>query len=56
MSPRLVLGQNERRFEVPGRKTKWAVSFGHELEKLRAVVVAKLININLQLATHSSCD
>ena len=43
-------------FRSAGRKTKWAVSFGHELEKLRAVVVAKLININLLLATHSSCE
>ena len=37
-----------------GRKTKWAVSFGKEVEKLRAIVGAKQISINLLLALHSS--
>ncbi|KAL8837526.1 MAG: hypothetical protein Q9170_002485 [Blastenia crenularia] len=37
-----------------GRKTTWAVSFGKEIEKLRAVVAAKQISINLLLATHCS--
>lgn len=43
-------------FRSAGRKTRWAVSFGHEVERLRALVVAKLISINLLLATHSSCE
>lgn len=37
-----------------GRKTRWAVSFGKEVEKLRAMVAGKQISINLLLATHSS--
>ncbi|KAL8951486.1 MAG: hypothetical protein Q9222_002540 [Ikaeria aurantiellina] len=37
-----------------GRTTKWAVSFGREVEKLRAIVAAKQISINLLLATHCS--
>lgn len=37
-----------------GRKTKWAVSFGQEVEKLRALVASKLVSINLLLATQSS--
>ncbi|KAL8986776.1 MAG: hypothetical protein Q9169_008757, partial [Polycauliona sp. 2 TL-2023] len=37
-----------------GRKTKWALSFGKEVEKLRAIVAAKQISINLLLATHTS--
>ncbi|KAL9117597.1 MAG: hypothetical protein Q9187_005866, partial [Circinaria calcarea] len=41
-------------FRSAGRKARWAVSFGQEVEKLRALVAAKLININLLLATHSS--
>ena len=41
-------------FRSASRKTRWAVSFGHEVERLRALVVAKLISINLLLATHSS--
>ncbi|KAL9117662.1 MAG: hypothetical protein Q9187_005799 [Circinaria calcarea] len=40
-------------FRNAGRKARWAVSFGQEVEKLRALVAAKLININLLLATHS---
>lgn len=37
-----------------GRKARWAVSFGAEVEKLRALVAAKQISINLLLATHAS--
>ncbi|KAL8821611.1 MAG: hypothetical protein Q9191_007273 [Dirinaria sp. TL-2023a] len=37
-----------------GAKTKWAVSFSQEVKKLRALVAAKLISINLLLATHTS--
>ncbi|KAL8875783.1 MAG: hypothetical protein Q9198_005908, partial [Flavoplaca austrocitrina] len=37
-----------------GRKTRWAVSFSKEVEKLRAMVAGKQISINLLLATHSS--
>lgn len=41
-------------FRTAGRKARWAVSFGQEVEKLRALVGAKQISINLLLATHSS--
>ena len=41
-------------FRGVGRKAKWAVSFAGEVEKLRALVVAKHISINLLLATHTS--
>lgn len=37
-----------------GRKAQWALSFVDEVEKLRALVAAKHISINLLLATHSS--
>lgn len=33
---------------------KWAVSFAEEVDRLRALVTAKHISINLLLATHSS--
>ncbi|KAI4218626.1 MAG: hypothetical protein LQ349_008637, partial [Xanthoria aureola] len=50
------LGPWPRRSSVRdfGRKARWAVSFGKEVDKLRAIVVAKQISINLLLATHSS--
>ena len=41
-------------FGAAGRKAKWAVSFAAEVEKLRAVVAAKQLSLNLLLATHSS--
>jgi len=41
-------------FYTAGRKAQWAISFGKEVEKLRALVAAKQININLWLAMHSS--
>ena len=41
-------------FGAAGRKAKWAVSFATEVEKLRAVVAAKQLSLNLLLATHSS--
>ena len=41
-------------FRKAGRQTKWAVSFGQEVKKLRALVAAKLMSINLLLATVSS--
>ena len=41
-------------FRVAGRKARWAVDFAAEVEKLRALVVVKLISINLLLATHAS--
>ena len=37
-----------------GRKARWAVEFAAEVEKLRALVAAKQISINLLLATHAS--
>ena len=43
-------------FRSVGRKTRWAVFSGHEVERLRAPLVAKLINKNLLLATHSLCE
>ena len=36
------------------RKARWAVDFAAEVEKLRALVAAKQISINLLLATHAS--
>lgn len=41
-------------FRSASRKVKWAVGFGAEVEKLRALVAAKQISINLLLATHAS--
>ena len=41
-------------FRTAGRKAKWAVSFVAEVEKLRAVVAAKQLSLNLLLTTHSS--
>ena len=37
-----------------GHKARWAVNFAAEVEKLRALVAAKQISINLLLATHAS--
>ncbi|MCJ1456069.1 hypothetical protein MMC28_006426 [Mycoblastus sanguinarius] len=37
-----------------GRKARWAVSFGQEVEKFRALVAAKQISINLLLTMHCS--
>ena len=37
-----------------GRKAKWALSLTEEVEKLRAVVAAKHISINLLLSTNTS--
>lgn len=37
-----------------GRKARWAVGFVAEVEKLRALVAAKQISINLLLATYAS--
>ena len=41
-------------FRAPIRKAKWAVGFKEEVVKLRALVAAKQISINLLLATHTS--
>ena len=41
-------------FRAAGYKTKWAVSFAAEVEKLRIVVAAKQLSLNMLLATHSS--
>lgn len=45
---------NRKSFQTAGRKARWALSFGQEVEKLRALVAAKQISINLLLAMHSS--
>lgn len=37
-----------------GSKARWALEFAAEVEKLRALVAAKQISINLLLATHAS--
>ena len=41
-------------FRCAGRKARWAVSFSQEVEKLRTLVAAKQISINLLLAVHTS--
>ena len=41
-------------FRAGSRKAHWAISFGQEIEKLRALVVAKQISINLLLAMQST--
>ena len=41
-------------FGSAGRKAQWAISFAEEVEKIRALVAAKHISINLLLVTHSS--
>lgn len=41
-------------FRGAGRKAKWAVAVAGDVEKLRALIAAKVIGINLLLATHSS--
>ena len=41
-------------YRSAARKARWAVGFGAEVEKLRALVTAKQISINLLLATHAS--
>jgi hypothetical protein len=37
-----------------GHKAKWAVHIGDEMQKLRAMISAKVLSINLLLATHAS--
>ena len=37
-----------------GQKTRWATGFNGEVGKLRALVAAKQISINLLLASHAS--
>ncbi len=37
-----------------GHKAKWAVFLADEVEKLRALVSAKVLSINLLLNTHAS--
>lgn len=45
----------ERRpFRGARRKTQWAISFRQEVDKLRALVAAKQISINLMLAVQCS--
>lgn len=41
-------------FRGASRKAIWAIEFSGEVEKLRALVAAKQISINLLLATHTS--
>jgi hypothetical protein len=41
-------------FGAAGRKAEWAVFMAEEVKKLRALVVAKGVSINLLLVTHCS--
>lgn len=41
-------------FRGAGRKARWASGFDGEVQKLRALVAAKQISINLLLSTHAS--
>jgi hypothetical protein len=41
-------------FRSVHHKAKWAISITEEVNKLRALIAAKAISINLLLATHSS--
>lgn len=41
-------------FRGVGSKTKWAIALSEDVEKLRALIGAKVISINLLLATHAS--
>jgi len=41
-------------FRGAGWKAKWAVALAADVEKLRALIAAKVLSINLLLATHSS--
>lgn len=41
-------------YRSAGRKARWALEFAAEVEKLRVLVAAKQISINLLLATHAS--
>ena len=52
----LSLGPWAERHSFRGvrRKTQWAVSFRQEVDKLRAIVAAKQISINLLLAVQCS--
>lgn len=47
-------GMGRTAFRCAGRKARWAVSFSQEVEKLRTLVAAKQISINLLLAMHTS--
>ncbi|KAL9064146.1 MAG: hypothetical protein Q9161_009056 [Pseudevernia consocians] len=42
------------KYRGAGRKARWAVEFAAKVEKLKALVAAKQISINLVLATHAS--
>ena len=42
------------KYRDAGRKARWAIEFAAEVEKLRALIAAKQISINLLLATHTS--
>ena len=44
----------QRSFRGAQRKTQWAISFRQEVDKLRALVAAKQISINLLLAVQCS--
>ncbi|ERF68437.1 hypothetical protein EPUS_03755 [Endocarpon pusillum Z07020] len=51
-----ALGPFAERSSLSGgaRKAKWAVSFAKEVERLRVLVAAKCISINMLLASHTS--
>ena len=45
---------DKRSLRAMVRKSKWAVVFSEEVERLRAMVAAKNISLNLLLATNTS--
>ncbi|PVH98987.1 hypothetical protein DM02DRAFT_469176, partial [Periconia macrospinosa] len=44
----------QRSFRAAGKKVKWALIIEEEINKLRAVISAKVISINMLLALHAS--
>ena len=51
--PTLGVSAKRASFRGVGCKAKWAVSFAEEVERLRALVAAKTVSINLLLATYT---
>ncbi|KAF1963532.1 hypothetical protein CC80DRAFT_397402 [Byssothecium circinans] len=47
-------GHHKTRWNTLGRKSQWAVLMSDEVTKLRTAIGAKVLSINLLLATHTS--
>ena len=43
-------------FRMANHKARWAISVSEEVDKLRRLVAAKVVSINLLLGTHTSYD